>query len=494
MRNLVPFELLMRGNNNTITFLMEVVICESEAMDHMITKTSTRSCDPFKHMLCVQDKEHVNQCRLYGELRFERWDHQCGCVFTFVHIIIGITKGARHFRSKVHYFREVIKYGDVKQLRIVLSVEDKLNYLEHHIPAALVPAQAGQQVAPEALAVHAAWEEGQSVSSYVLKMKSYRDNLECLGLPVTTGLGVSLILISLRKEFDGFVRNYNIHSMEKTINELHAILKLHEQTLPKNNAPAKGKVQKGNKKYKPQPQLAVKGQNQGKGKNKLAYASKPKIPPSPKREDPAKDSVYIRAIMILIAIAAFYDYEIWQMDVKLHSLMDISIYEEVYMEQPKGFVSQKLLNQNPSDLHWTTVKNILKYLRNTKDMFLVYEGVVDWKSAKQSIFDTSCAKAEYIAVFDASKEAVLVRKFIFGLGVVPKIEDPINNESGITKGAIHFRSKVHYIREVIKYGDVKLDKVHIDDNLADPFTKALAFPKHSEHTKNIGMLSASSLM
>ncbi|GJR48545.1 putative reverse transcriptase domain-containing protein [Tanacetum coccineum] len=28
--------------------------------------------------------------------------------------------------------------------------------------------------------------------------------------------------------------------------------------------------------------------------------------------------------------------------------------------------------QNPGELHWTTVKNILKYLRNTKDMFLVY--------------------------------------------------------------------------------------------------------------------------
>ncbi|GKG27543.1 hypothetical protein Tco_0405870, partial [Tanacetum coccineum] len=26
--------------------------------------------------------------------------------------------------------------------------------------------------------------------------------------------------------------------------------------------------------------------------------------------------------------------------------------------------------QNPSDLHWTTGNNILKYLRNTKDMFL----------------------------------------------------------------------------------------------------------------------------
>ncbi|GKA17883.1 retrotransposon protein, putative, ty1-copia subclass [Tanacetum coccineum] len=30
--------------------------------------------------------------------------------------------------------------------------------------------------------------------------------------------------------------------------------------------------------------------------------------------------------------------------------------------------------QNPGELHWTAVKNILKYLRNTKDMFLVYGG------------------------------------------------------------------------------------------------------------------------
>ncbi|GJZ22802.1 retrotransposon protein, putative, ty1-copia subclass [Tanacetum coccineum] len=30
--------------------------------------------------------------------------------------------------------------------------------------------------------------------------------------------------------------------------------------------------------------------------------------------------------------------------------------------------------QNPGELHWTAVKNIFKYLRNTKDMFLVYGG------------------------------------------------------------------------------------------------------------------------
>nr|GEY26069.1 retrotransposon protein, putative, Ty1-copia subclass [Tanacetum cinerariifolium] len=45
----------------------------------------------------------------------------------------------------------------------------------------------------------------------------------------------------------------------------------------------------------------------------------------------------IRAIRILIAIAAYYDYEIWQMNNKtafLNGFLD----EEIYMEQPEGFV------------------------------------------------------------------------------------------------------------------------------------------------------------
>nr|GEW83698.1 retrotransposon protein, putative, Ty1-copia subclass [Tanacetum cinerariifolium] len=198
--------------------------------------------------------------------------------------------------------------------------------------------------------------------------------------------------------------------------------------------------------------------------------------------------------------------------------------------------------QNPGEEHWTAVKNILKYLRITKDMFLVYGGnierelrvscytdagyltdvdniksqtgyvfvlnggAVDWKSTKQSIFATSSTYAEYIAAFDASKEAVWIRKFIAGLGIISTIEEPISmycdntgaiaiaKDDGVTKGARHFRAKVHYLRETIKLGDVKIEKIDTDDNLADPFTKAVAFPKHSELTRNIGLLPASSFI
>ncbi|GJT82879.1 retrotransposon protein, putative, ty1-copia subclass [Tanacetum coccineum] len=52
----------------------------------------------------------------------------------------------------------------------------------------------------------------------------------------------------------------------------------------------------------------------------------------------------IRAIRILIAIAAFYDYEIWQMDVKT-AFLNGYLSEEVYMEQPEGFVNLKFPNR-----------------------------------------------------------------------------------------------------------------------------------------------------
>ncbi|GKB07795.1 hypothetical protein Tco_0836079 [Tanacetum coccineum] len=46
-------------------------------------------------------------------------------------------------------------------LPYLFTPEDKLNYLKHPIPVAPVPAFAGQQVPPEALAAHAASVKGQ---------------------------------------------------------------------------------------------------------------------------------------------------------------------------------------------------------------------------------------------------------------------------------------------------------------------------------------------
>ncbi|GJV53856.1 zinc finger, CCHC-type containing protein [Tanacetum coccineum] len=66
--------------------------------------------------------------------------------------------------------------------------------------------------------------------------------------------------------------NYNMHDLGKTMNELHAMLKLHEQSLPKKDVTPAGKYR-------------------GKGKSKLPCAPKPKIPPPLKKDNPAKDAI-----------------------------------------------------------------------------------------------------------------------------------------------------------------------------------------------------------
>src|SRR3954465_5009998 len=48
----------------------------------------------------------------------------------------------------------------------------------------------------------------------------------------------------------------------------------------------------------------------------------------------------IKSIQILLAIAAYHDYEIWQMDVKT-SFLNGNIEEELYMMQPEGFVDPR---------------------------------------------------------------------------------------------------------------------------------------------------------
>ncbi|GJT73118.1 retrotransposon protein, putative, ty1-copia subclass [Tanacetum coccineum] len=210
--------------------------------------------------------------------------------------------------------------------------------------------------------------------------------------------------------------------------------------------------------------------------------------------------------------------EIQRMQKIPYALAVGSIMYAVRCTRPDVAFAQNMtgrFQQNPGKIHWTTVKNILKYLWNTKDMFLVYGRNMERelrvscytdKGTKQSIFATSSTNAEYMAAFDASKEAVWIQKFISGLGIVPTIEEPISmycdnteviaiaKDHGITKGVRHFCAKVHYLRETIEMGDVKIEKVDTEDNLADPFTKALAYPKHYELTKNIGLIPASSLI
>ena len=52
----------------------------------------------------------------------------------------------------------------------------------------------------------------------------------------------------------------------------------------------------------------------------------------------------LKSVWIMLAIATFYDYEIWQVDVKT-AFLNGFIKEELYIMQPEGFVNPKGANK-----------------------------------------------------------------------------------------------------------------------------------------------------
>ncbi|GJW28760.1 hypothetical protein Tco_0045635 [Tanacetum coccineum] len=131
---------------------------------------------------------------------------------------------------------------------------------------------------------------------------------------------------------------------------------------------------------------------------------------------------------------------------------------------------------------------------------------MDWKSSKQSTTAMSATEVEYIVASEAAMEAVWIRKFISGLGIIPTINEPIKmvcdnsaalliaNESGVQRGTRHYHRRYHYVRECIELGKINLLKVYTYDNLVDPFPKALPKGNLTQHARSIGLHLASSFM
>jgi hypothetical protein len=186
--------------------------------------------------------------------------------------------------------------------------------------------------------------------------------------------------------------------------------------------------------------------------------------------------------------------------------------------------------------HWGAVKNILKYLRNTKDMVLVYGGceeelnikgyvdasfdtdlddsksqtgyvfmlngsVVSWKSCKQDLVAQSTKESEYMAAYEETSEGVWLSKFVSELGVFPSMDDPVytmcDNMAAITNTkelrahsvVKHILQHYHVIRDYVRDDKVKVCKVHMDLNIANPLTKPLPRIKFHPHRHLMGVRS-----
>ncbi|GKD04926.1 retrotransposon protein, putative, ty1-copia subclass, partial [Tanacetum coccineum] len=217
-------------------------------------------------------------------------------------------------------------------------------------------------------------------------------------------------------------------------------------------------------------------------------------------KNPDDPCVYLKASRSSVAFLVLYVNDILLMGNSVTMLQEV-----------KSWLCSIMYAQNPEEIHWTAVKTILKYLRNTKDMVLVYGAKLEAElkvscyvdASFQTDKDDTKSQTWYVFVLNGGT----MKKFIDRLGgVMPSNKRPmemlcddeaaieIADDPVILKRGRHFQRKYHYIREVIQERKIVLKKVPTDDNVANPLTKPMSINRHYEHARAIGIVPASSLV
>jgi hypothetical protein len=134
--------------------------------------------------------------------------------------------------------------------------------------------------------------------------------------------------------------------------------------------------------------------------------------------------------------------------------------------------------------HWNGIKKVLRYIQDTNDLILTYErsysleivcysdsdfvgcldtdrstsgyvfklvgGAISWSSSKQTVMISSMMYAEFVACYEATRQAMRLKKFISGLKVVDSIERPLklycDNESAVLYA--HNNKKIKAVRHI----------------------------------------------
>ena len=185
--------------------------------------------------------------------------------------------------------------------------------------------------------------------------------------------------------------------------------------------------------------------------------------------------------------------------------------------------------QNPGLTHWKTAKEVLRYLKGTSTMGIVFGGkfgievfcdadfagdidtrrsttgymlkiaggCVSWASRVQPTVALSTMEAEYMAAAEAVKEVIWCRKLLEELTVQEMDEITINcdNQScmKLIANPVHHRRskhidiKFHFLREHVSTKTVKFIYCSTENMFADILTKAVSFKKHEKCSKGMGL-------
>jgi hypothetical protein len=182
--------------------------------------------------------------------------------------------------------------------------------------------------------------------------------------------------------------------------------------------------------------------------------------------------------------------------------------------------------------HCTAAKRVLRYLKGTIDKKLIYRKNQDnltcyvdadwanceidrrsytgstfilsgaafsWESRKQRTVALSSTEAEYMALSDASKEAVFLIGYLKELGFQSLANVVVFNDNQgagkLTENSVyHARSKhidvrYHFIRDAVKKHPIKILYLPTEKMIADVLTKALPKENHDRCILGLGLQS-----
>lgn len=200
-----------------------------------------------------------------------------------------------------------------------------------------------------------------------------------------------------------------------------------------------------------------------------------------------------------------------------------------------GVVSQYM--EKPRKPHLDAVRRILRYVRGTFDLGILYKkckedevvghcdadyagdpdtrmsttgytfnlgaGAVSWCSKRQPSVSLSTTEAEYKAAAMAAQECTWLMQLLKDL--YQSTDEPVllhcDNQSTIRLAEnpiFHARTKhvevqYHFVREKVLEGDIEMKYIQTNDQVADLFTKGLTVTKFEDFRRQLGMISRSML-
>ena len=214
------------------------------------------------------------------------------------------------------------------------------------------------------------------------------------------------------------------------------------------------------------------------------------------------------------------------------------MYAQVYTLPNIAFVIGLLGRyfSDPSQSHWKVVKKYLRYFQGTKDLMLTYrrtdtlevlgfsdsnyagcmddkkstysyifmmaEGVVSWKSVKQTLTASSTMETKYVVCYETTSHQIWLQNFISALEVVHSISKPLklfcDNSAAVsfsrnirsTSRSKHIDVKFFFVKEKVAEFLISIEYTPMTSMLADSLTKGLPICVFVKHITRMGLLGA----